>query len=219
MLGSQSHKLFGGSLLQVNRCPFGKAVIACHDEAQPLFGKDKRFQAIIGEWHRCDDHDVQRPSPHLVEQRRRPALLECERDIGIGGQKCVQQQRHVARAAAMAEAERDATSIGIDDLLEVLSGRAEVSQRLLCGRQERAAGLGRNDPAPARLHQRSADRIGQATHHDADRRLRHSQPLRGSSHVLLLNDGDGDREVGTDQAEPIIILIKHIRKSIGLINS
>jgi hypothetical protein len=37
--------------------------------------------------------------------------------------------------------------------------------------------------------------------------------------VLLLNDGDGDREVGTDQAEPIIILIKHIRKSIGLINS
>ena len=113
------------------------------------------------------------PRPQLVEERRLRALLEGERDIGVCGQKRVEQPGYVARAAAVAEAQRDAAPVGIDDLLEVLSGSAQVDQRLLCRGQERAPSLGRDDSAPARLHQRGADRVGEAMHDGADGRLRH----------------------------------------------
>jgi hypothetical protein len=69
------------------------------------------------------------------------------------------------------------------------------------------------------LYKRGANRAGQTTHDDADRRLRHSQPFRRPSDVLLLEDGHGDGEVRTDQTKPFNILIKHIKKFIGLINT
>jgi 2,3-dimethylmalate lyase len=89
----------------------------------------------------------------------------------------------------------------------------------LCGRQERAPSFGRRNAAPARLHQRGADGVGESTHDDADRRLWHAESLRRTAHVLLLEDGYGDGELGSDHPKPFNILIKHIREFIGLINS
>ena len=219
MLAGQPDEGFGGRLAQVNRCAVGKAVVGGDGEAQPFLGQDQRFQAIVGGWHRRDDHDIQGTTPQLVEDRRHPSLLEGERDIGVCGQKRIEQPGYVAGAAAVAEAQRDAAPVGIDDLLEVLSGSAQVDQRLLCRGQERPPSLGRGDSTPARLHQRGADRVGEAMHDGADGRLRHPQPFCRAPHVLLLQDRHGDDELRTDDSQPFNIWIKHIRKPIGLINA
>jgi len=126
VLARQPDEGFGGRLTQVNRCAVGKAVVGGDGEAQPFLGQDQRFQAIVGMRHRRDDHDIQGACPQLLEERKLRALLEGERDIGVCGQKRVEQPRYVAKAAAVGEAERDAAPIGIDDLLEVLSGGAQV---------------------------------------------------------------------------------------------
>jgi hypothetical protein len=63
---------------------------------------------------------------HLVEHRGRRALLQGERYVGICGEKRVEQLGYVSGAAAVGEAERDAASVGIDDLLEVLPGCAQL---------------------------------------------------------------------------------------------
>jgi 2-methylisocitrate lyase-like PEP mutase family enzyme len=88
----------------------------------------------------------------------------------------------------------------------------------LCRGQEGAPSRGRGDSAPARRHERGADRVGEAMHDGADGWLRHAQPFCRAPHVLLLQDRHGDGELRTDYAQPFNIWIKHIRKSIGLIN-
>jgi hypothetical protein len=126
VLAGQPDEGFGGRLPQVNRCPVGKAVVGGDREAQRFFGQDHRFQAIVGRRHRRDNHDIQDACPQLVKHRRCPALLEGERDIGVCGQKRIEQPGYIAGAAAVPEAERDAAPVRIDDLLEVLSGGAQV---------------------------------------------------------------------------------------------
>jgi hypothetical protein len=126
VLAGQPDEGFGGRLAQVNRCAVGKAVVGGDGEAQPFLGQDQRFQAIVGGRHRRDHHDIQGACPQLVEHRRHTSLLEGERDIGVCGQKRIEQPGYVVGAAAVAEAERHAAPIRIDDLLEVLSGGAQV---------------------------------------------------------------------------------------------
>jgi hypothetical protein len=109
----------------------GKPVVRGDGEEQSFVGQDQRFQAIVGGWHRRNDHDIQGACPQLVKDRKLRALLEGERDIGVCGQKRVEQPGYVAGAAAVGEAERDAAPVRIDDLLEVLPGSAQVDQRLL----------------------------------------------------------------------------------------
>lgn len=42
--------------------------------------------------------------------------------------------------------------------------------------------------------------------------------FRGAAYVLFLEDGHRDGEFRGDEAQPVNILIKHLRKFIGLIN-
>jgi hypothetical protein len=58
VLGSQRDKRFGSRLAQVNRRPVGKTVIGGNDKAEPFFGQDHRFQAIVEGRHWRDEHDV-----------------------------------------------------------------------------------------------------------------------------------------------------------------
>jgi len=124
VLGSQPNKRFIGRFPQVNRCPASKAMIGGNNEAEPFFSQHNRFQATVGGWHWRDDDHIQGTSPQLVEHRRRTSLLEGERNIGMCGEKCIEQSRYVTGPAAMDETERDTASLRVDNFLEIFSGSA-----------------------------------------------------------------------------------------------
>jgi hypothetical protein len=90
------------------------------------------------------------------------------------------QHRLIAVGFALQIA-RESVPVRIDDLLEVLSGGAQVDQRLACRGQDRPPRLGDNNSAAAPRHQRGADRVGEAMHDSADSRLRH--PSRAAQHT------------------------------------
>src|ERR1700693_3794333 len=70
----------------------------------------------------------------------RGSLLEVERDVGVGGQESIEEPGDVAYTEGVQEAERDQAPVGIDDVLQFVTRRAQCHQRLAGGGQAEVRG-------------------------------------------------------------------------------
>jgi hypothetical protein len=99
--GCQRDEVFTGGLTQLDRSPFGQAVIGCHSEVKRFVVQHNRFQLIVLGWQRRDDDHVEQAAAHLVDQVGGRSLSKSERHLRVGREEGIEERRHVAQSAAV----------------------------------------------------------------------------------------------------------------------
>jgi hypothetical protein len=158
--------------------------------------RDDRFATyrLVGEL--ADDVGVERERD--IDRRRAkggrnligPDLFGQKLDLGVVSRERFSERRKGLEASAPVEADAETADLAGSCALRGGDGGVGLGERAPGAGQKRAAGIGQLDLAATSDEQAGTDLLFELADRDAERRLRHPQPLGRPAEVEFFGDGD-----------------------------